>query len=69
LIESKGITYIADTECSKLKDLTVADAYFMSLLPGGGAILAVENCISMNYDPTIGCSGYGSGNSEEFEVS
>jgi len=58
LITSKGIKYISDTECSKLKNMTVSDAFFASQLPGGGSILAVENCIDMNYDDTIGCSGY-----------
>jgi len=38
--------------------MTVSDAFFASQLPGGGSILAVENCIDMNYDDTIGCSGY-----------
>ena len=56
LVESKGIKYI--DVCRDLKNMTVEDAYNFAKLEGGGAILAVEECIEDNYDDTITCSGY-----------
>jgi hypothetical protein len=38
--------------------MTVYQAYLAALVPSGGAILAIQDCIDMNWDQTISCEGY-----------
>lgn len=45
------------SNCSILKDLSVAKAAQLAILPTGGSLLAINNCWVENYDPSVACSG------------
>jgi hypothetical protein len=57
LLKDLGVAFI--TNCSSLKDLTVTQAAQRAALPSGGSLLAINSCWVENYDPSIGCSGFG----------
>jgi hypothetical protein len=57
LTESSGVKVI--TECSTLSTLTYEAALEMSVLPSGGNVLAVYDCMDSHYDSTINCYGKG----------
>jgi len=46
------------TDCSILENLTVGAAASRSALSGGGHVLVLQDCVDMNYDPALTCSGF-----------
>jgi len=54
-----NITYI--TSCSELNGLTLQGAAARAVLPGGGLVLAVKDCLADHYQAEVACSGYQSG--------
>jgi len=66
VLTNRNITTIAD--CARLQTLMYGEAKEIGALAGGGSLLALtgsSGCSQDNYDPSIACSGYTSGDSDD----